>query len=360
MAKKKQTYFSKDDRTALQAIEAAQYIAFAPMVFQAARSLRNLGLLQIVESAGEKGISLNEVVKRSQLSVYGVRVLLEAGLGIGLLIVNKGKYQLTKTGYYILSDAMTKVNMDFVHDVCYKGMFDLEASIRTGLPEGLKTFGSWSTVYEALQYLPEQVRKCWFAFDHYYSDNSFRIVSPHVFKNKPARILDIGGNTGKWAINCLSYSPTVQMGIVDLPGQLKMAKENLEKRSLSDRVSFYETNILDPKANLPAGYDVIWMSQFLDCFSEEQIISILKKCHAVLNKGGNVFILEPLWDKQKYETSAFCLQMTSLYFTNMANGNSQMYSSELFTQLVEKSGFVVEKQIDNIGISHTLLRCKKK
>ena len=30
--------------------------------------------------------------------------------------------------------------MDFVHDVCYKGLFDLDKSIENGKPEGLKVF----------------------------------------------------------------------------------------------------------------------------------------------------------------------------------------------------------------------------
>jgi len=288
-------YFKKDTRTALESIEDAQYISFAPILFQAARSLRNFGLLKIVEDAGKKGITLQSVKNKSGLPLYGVRVLLEAGLGIGLFTFDKNKYCITKTGSCILHDDMTRANMDFVHDVCYKGMFELDKSIETGKPEGLKIFGSWNTIYEALAFLPETVQKSWFAFDHYYSDTSFQVVLPHVFKNNPSRILDIGGNTGKWAIKCMEFSKTVQMGIVDLPGQLKMAQNNLEKHGLSKRISLYEINILEKSAKLPAGFDVIWMSQFLDCFSEEQIISILRKCHGALKKNGHIFILEPLW-----------------------------------------------------------------
>jgi hypothetical protein len=43
----------------------------------------------------------------------------------------------------------------------------------------------------------------------------------------------------------------------------------------------------------------------------------------------------------------------------MANGNSQMYHSEIFIRCIEKAGFRVEEKIDDIGLSHTLLKCKK-
>lgn len=352
-------FFKKDTRSVFEAKEYAQHIAFAPIVFQAARTLRNSGLLSIVEDSGKEGIIFEEVVKKSKLPVYGVRVLLEAGLGIELLTIDNNKYKLTKTGYCILHDDMTKANMDFMHDICYKGMFDLDKSIETGNPEGLKTLGPWKTFYEALAFLPDQPQKSWLAFDHYYSDDSFPAILPHVFKTNPKRILDVGGNTGKWAIKCALFSDNVQIGIVDLPGQLKMAEENIKREGLSSRVSFYERNILEKDSKLPEGFDIIWMSQFLDCFSENEIVSILKRCHEALDNNGEVFILEPFWDKQKFKVSAFCLQMTSLYFTNIANGNSQMYHSDLFQSLIKKSKFTVVERIDDIGISNSLLRCRK-
>lgn len=352
--------FKKNTLTAFEAMEYAQLIAFAPIVFQAARALRKLDLLAIIENAGKEGIAFNEVVLKSGLSDYGVRVLLEAGLGIGLLTNENDKYKITNTGYCILHNNMTIANIDFVHDVCYRGMYELDKSIETGKPEGLKTFGQWKTVYEGLALLPTHVRKSWLTFDHYYSDISFDLIFSHVFKNNPQRILDLGGNTGKWAMKCSSYSESVHVTIADLPGQLKMAEENIKAKGLASRVSFHEINILDSNSKLRTGYDIIWMSQFLDCFSEDEILSVLHKCYDALGDNGQVFILDHFWDKQKLRVASFCLQMISLYFTNIANGNSRMYSSDIFTQLVSKAGFRVVEQIDNIGFSNSLLKCKKK
>ena len=51
---------------------------------------------------------------------------------------------------------MTRVNMDVVHDICYRGLFDLDKSIKEGKPAGLKTLGDWKTFYEGLSSLPPQ------------------------------------------------------------------------------------------------------------------------------------------------------------------------------------------------------------
>lgn len=354
------TFFSKDRKSALEAIETAQWIAFAPIVFQASKSLRDLGILELVMNSKTNGITLEEIVHQTKLSEYGVRVLLEAGLGIGLVIKNNDRYTITKTGLFILNDKMTRVNMDFTQDVCYEGMFTLEESIKQGKPTGLKVFGEWPTVYEALSQLPKKAQDSWFSFDHYYSDGSFSQALPQLFKRKPKHLLDIGGNTGKFTMKCMEFDSDVNITILDLPGQLAMAKENISKTPHEARVNYFPINILDDSQKFPKGADAIWMSQFLDCFGEDEIISILNRCHEALNDNGRVYIMETFWDRQKFESAAFSLQMTSLYFTNIANGNSQMYDSTVFNKLIEKAGFSIEEQIDGIGISHTIQVCKKK
>jgi len=349
-------HFATETRSALQAREHAQWIAFGPTVFQSARVLCTSGILAEVERCGAAGTTPEEVAAMVALPLYGVRVLMESGLGIGLLKEHESRYTSTKTAWFLLHDALTRANMNFSQDVTYEGMFELESAVRSGRPEGLRHFGAWPTIYAALAELPEPVRRSWLAYDHYYSDESFPAALPRVFRHAPRHLLDIGGNTGKWARACVTHDPAVEVTILDLPGQLDMAREQL--RDLS-RVSFAEGDLLDPAQPLPAGQDAIWMSQFLDCFSEAQIVSILKRCEQALTADGRVFILEPFWDRQRFAAAAFCLQQTSLYFTALANGNSQMYRSTLFLTLVDAAGFEVEEQHDGLGV-HTLLVCRRK
>ena len=70
------------------------------------------------------------------------------------------------------------------------------------------------------------------------------------------------------------------------------------------------------------------MSQFLDCFSENQIIDICSKARKSMTPQSRIYIMETFWNRQKYETAAYCLTLTSPYFTAMANGNSKMYHSD--------------------------------
>ena len=72
---------------------------------------------------------------------------------------------------------------------CYEGAKHLTESLVANKPEGLKVFGEWPTLYEALPYLPDQVKKSWFEFDHYYSDDAFLHAISLIFKGGPKKNL---------------------------------------------------------------------------------------------------------------------------------------------------------------------------
>jgi hypothetical protein len=350
--------FGSDKKRAVQAKYDAQKIAFGPIMFQATLALRNLGILELVKNSAE-GITMNEVAERLKLPIYGVKVLLETGLSLEVVRVEDSRFHLTKTGWFVLCDELTRVNMDFTNDVNYLGMFSLTESIKTGKPTGLKVFGDWPTVYEGLSQLPPQVQKSWFGFDHFYSDYAFPEIMPVVFRNGPKHILDVGGNTGKFAIQCAHYDNNARITILDLPGQLAKAEQNIKAEGFDNRIDLCSIDLLDHTKPFPRNPDIIWMSQFLDCFSQEDISGLLRRSAEAMHENTALYILETYWDQQKYEASTYSLHATTLYFTNIANGCSQMYHSDDLRKLIEKSGLVLAEEILNVGVSHTLFICKK-
>jgi hypothetical protein len=352
--------YGSDSKSALQAKFDAQKIAFAPIMFQAARALRNLGILAYLLKNKRNGSGVEEISQNLELSVYGVKVLLEAAISLEMVYVKDEKYYLTKTGYFILADELTRINMDFTQDVNYLGMNHLEESIKHGKPEGLKVFGDWATVYEALSELPNHVRKSWFAFDHYYSDQAFPELLEHIESNNPDYILDVGGNTGKFSIFCAKNIDNVHMTILDLPGQIEEADKNIKDEGLTDRISTHSIDLLNNDIPFPKGNNIVWMSQFLDCFSKEEILGLLYRSFDAVVSIGGLYMVVSYWDMQAFEASTYSLHATSLYFTAIANGNSQMYHSNDMIELLEMSNFYVDKVIKDIGVSHTLLICKKK
>ena len=302
-----QKRYAKERFTAVQAQRLAQEIAFGPVVFQVSRLMLKFGIFRLL-SDNREGLSLEQISQKTELSRYAAQVLLEASLTIGTVLVKDDQYILAKAGWFLLNDEMAQVNMNFNQDVNYEGLSDL----------------------------PGQAQKSWFGFDHFYSDNSFDQALEIVFSHSPRTLLDVGGNTGRWATKCVQYNEKVEVTIMDLPQQLEMMKQKTEKMVGHERIHGHGVNLLSEKVPLPKGFDAIWMSQFLDCFSEKEVISILSRAAQSMSAEGRLYIMETFWDRQKFETAAYCLTQISIYFTAMANGNSKMYHSDDMTRCIQE------------------------
>lgn len=355
--------FSREPFNARQAQEMAHLYSWGPVIFQVCRLMIKYGILDMLNEHRE-GMTQDEIAQSTGLSDYAIKCLLEASLTTHIVLINPetDKYTLGKTGWFLLRDQMIRADIDFNHDVNYEGWFVLDKALEEGCPAGLKYFGNWPTIYEGLSSLPAEVQKSWFGFDHYYSDHSFDEALQIIRANKTRHLLDVGGNTGRFALRCVETNPTIEVTICDLPQQIAMMQQATAGKQGAERIRGVGMNILDETAIFPTDrrYDVIWMSQFLDCFSEQQIVSILRRAAKILDADSRIFIMETLWDRQDYVPAAMSLTMTSLYFTALANGNSKMYNTDDMTRLIREAGLEIEAIHDRIGNGgHSILICKK-
>ncbi len=249
----------------------ASRIAWGPLIFQAARCARDMGLLKAVAS---EALTPTDVARRTGVSYYAARVLLEGCAAAELVrLEDGGRYQLTGAGRVMLTDALTTVNMNFVHDVCYEGAFHLRESLEQGKPAGLKELGGdWPTVYAGLTQLAPQVQKSWFAFDHFYSDPLFRHALKLLSTRGTKTVLDVGGNTGRFAVQAAKIAAVT---VLDHPAQLKFAEQTAAKAGVT--LTTHAFDLLDHSRAFPKPFDAVWMSQLLDCFPEADITGLLRR-----------------------------------------------------------------------------------
>jgi len=352
--------FGGDKTKAYDAAKKAQFLAFSPAFFQAVLILRDRGVLAFLNSS-DCPRSEKEIAEHCKLNDYSARVLLEAGEQAGVLIYDEEKYYISKTGFILFADETARRNMNFINDVCWQGLFFLDKSIEQSKPAGLKVFGDWDTIYSGLSELPEKAKRSWFEFDHHYSDAAFDAALALIFANGrkiPSRILDVGGNTGKFALKCASFSSETKITILDHEGQLSIAEENAKNAGFGERIDGFALDLLDHSKPFPQNFDAVWMSQFLDCFSPEDIVELLKRARAALNEDGDVYIMEPFINTQKHPQARLALVGTSLYFTAMANGKSRMYHSEEMLYYAKQAGLKAVEQFDGLGEFQTVLRLK--
>lgn len=353
--------FSPEKQTAFAARFEAQKIAFGPVVFQCVRYAWKRGMLQSLADAGSEGMAVTDMAATGRWTEYALKVVLETCLSAGVVYLEGGRYVLDKAGFCVLTDSITQINIDFNHDVCYQGLFKLDEALDTEKPAGLPTLGNWSTLYQGLSELSEPAKTSWFAFDHFYSDTSFPSILPDVFANAPKRVMDVGANTGKFSCAALAYNPSVELHLVDLPRQLAVADTTLQNAGVRERAHLHPTDLLAPGFTLAQnkGMDLIWMSQFLSCFSEPAIATILLRAAEALAPNGQLLVMDTFWDLQRYDIASYCLINTSPYFTAMASGNSKIYESGDYIRLAEAAGLKLITTRDDIGYCHSLLRFAK-
>lgn len=356
--------------TAAAARFEAQRIAFAPVVFQVVQVLRREGLLRALVEARD-WVEQGALGGSSGLSLYAKTVLLESACAAG--IVERGepsgtspstvRWRATMVGRVIERDPMVRINMDFVDDVCYRSLSHLGAALRSGTPSGLTELGPWKTFYEGMTQMPEPARTSWFNFDHYYSDSAFPEALHALGSCGVKHIADVGANTGRFAIAFLRRFPDGRITLCDLPRQLVLAKAALDESELLDRAAFHPCDLLDDHAVLPSGPsapDAFWMSQFLCCFSESQVVRILSLAAKAIGAGGSIFVLDTFWDAQRHDLAAYCLINTSPYFSSVANGNSRMYRLDLLTMLAAEAGLEARQTWHYLGHCHTLVQFQRK
>jgi len=102
------------------------------------------------------------------------------------------------------------------------------------------------------------------------------------------RLLDLGGGPATYAITFAQANPELKATVFDLPMPIEIARENIAKNGLTDRVDTLAGNFL--KDDIGTGYDFIWVSQILHSHDEEQSQFIIAKAVAALAPGGTVAI----------------------------------------------------------------------
>ena len=113
-------------------------------------------------------------------------------------------------------------------------------------------------------------------------------VAPLLDLTDVKHLLDLGSGPATYAITFAQANPALKATVFDLPQPIEIAKENIRRHGLSDRIDTMAGNFL--KDNIGSDYDFIWISQILHSHTEEQCRLIIDKSVKALNLGGQVVI----------------------------------------------------------------------
>jgi len=107
------------------------------------------------------------------------------------------------------------------------------------------------------------------------------------------RVLDLGGGPGTYAMAFARQGK--EAVIMDFPETLKIAKRLIAKEGLGKKISLLPGDFTSDA--IGSDYDLVLISQIFHAYDMQTCISMLKKCHQALKRGGKVVVQEIFLDE---------------------------------------------------------------
>ncbi|MDR1686315.1 MAG: methyltransferase domain-containing protein [Desulfovibrio sp.] len=150
-----------------------------------------------------------------------------------------------------------------------------------------------------------------------------------------ARLIDIGGGPGTYAVYFCRHNPALKAVVFDLPGSAPAARKCIARFGLEDRITFHSGNfMIDP---LPEYFDVAWISQVIHGENAEDAAALIAAAAACLNPGGLLCVQEfTLYDDRSGPRHA------ALFGLNMLVGTpgGKAYTSREIQDMMKAAGVV--------------------
>ena len=168
-------------------------------------------------------------------------------------------------------------------------------------------------------------------------------------------LLDVGGASATLAITILQSYPCLRGITLDVPVVEPFAQQRVADAGLTDRLAVVSGDMFrDP---LPAGADVITLSWILHDWDDKQALTLLRRCHAALQPGGSVLVLEELLDDDG--TGPVVTAERSLTMLVATEGGRERSAAE-YVALLGEAGFVRPevRRMRNLQDRHCLVGWK--
>ena len=258
-------------------------------------------------------------------------ILLDALTGLGLLKKQKGQYKNSSLASQFLVSGSPYYQGDIIRhaDTLWQNWSGLDNVVKTGKPHHVShDHRAFILGMHNLAVLK--------------ASNVLKAVGLKGVK----KVLDLGGGPGTYTIEMAKKG--ISVTIFDTPETIEIAKEVIKKSGVKN-INFLQGDFLAD--DFGRDYDLIFISQILHAYSEDDNIMVLKKCRNALNKNGRIVIQEFFIDKDRthpVQAALFSINMLA----NTSGG--RCYSPEEVKRWYLKTGFrKIQKQLlaDSVLIS---------
>ncbi|MCA9770874.1 MAG: methyltransferase domain-containing protein [Myxococcales bacterium] len=318
----------------------------AVQAFMPARVIMTAVGADLFDALGETARTAAQVAKATGSKPRGTEILLDALVGLGLVTKQGAKYR--------------------------NGPLAAECLTREGAHSRVTSIGLAARTWEGWDALPEILRRGKTAkggtgHRHWRDDaaanrifiramyemgwTNAQLVADAVDTRGAARMVDVGGGPGHYALALLDRNPDLRATILDLPLTLDVAREIVELHGMEARVDFTASDVFKSRTlPLEAGaYDLALVSNVVHMRNDQENGALMKKLARALRPGGRIVIHEFAIDEtrtQPTRSALFSVNMLAvtdggrLYTAREMSG--WLRAAGLRPKLFAKEPFLVE------------------
>ena len=249
---------------------------------------------RLFEQFSERPISFQQICEQTKLAERPATVLMTAIRAMGLIAQNKsGEFDLTPLAREHLVPGGEFDMSGYVGLASESaGVKEMVRRLRTNRPAGSDAGGPGAAyIYreglESAMDTEASARRLTMALAGR-AKNVAPMLAARAPVNNARKLLDVGGGTGIYSYAMLRQHPDLRAVIFDRAEVLKVAREMALQYGVADRTEFIAGDMFVDA--MPAGCDVILLSNILHDWDVPVCRSLVKRCAAALPAGGQLLI----------------------------------------------------------------------
>jgi len=260
-----------------------------------ARALGTAFELGLIDYLSENQQStIEELQKRFEIDGQGLHLLVNLLLANGVIEERNGEIRLSRQFEETLAyEDLLRAKLEFAN-LAAADFTDLF----TTLIRDPGRFGRHARIFQLFNY-----RRCFdYSPENYeFTKRWMRITTAltryeaqvcmtcHDFSGHE-RMLDIGGNSGEFALQVCRKYPGISATVFDLPLVCQIGEENVDSQPEGRRITFIRGNAFVDE--FPTGFDLITFKSMLHDWPEKETKELIFKATRSLKPGGTLLIFE--------------------------------------------------------------------
>jgi len=304
--------------------------------FQTLSAAVELDLFSLL--AKHRSMTREEIARALQCADQPIRILLLGCTALGLLCKRGASYSNTFLSQRLLVRDAPKNIIDVVrwqNHINYRAMSHFVEAIRANSNVGLQEFaGTESTLYGRLAH-DDRLEGIFQGAMESISVQANAMLVRSLDLRGTSYLVDVGGGNGTNIVVLARRFPHLRAAVFDSESVCEIAKENIAKEGLSDRLDVWPGDCFrDP---FPKEVDAILFAHFFTIWSGQRNRQLLSKCFDSLPKGGAVIIFNMM--QRDSENGPLGAALGSPYFLTLATGEGMLYTWHEYKQWMCEAGF---------------------